>query len=130
MGPDYPAIMHRAAFEAFVLGLPAATLVRQWRDDSVAKIGGKIFCLLDKDPGEIWLKVSNMSFDLMTEMEGIRPAPYFARASWVAISHLSPLSDADIRAYIVEAHRLVASRLPRKLRESLGLVDPAYGRMA
>ena len=119
--------MHRPQFEAFVLGLPAATLVRQWRDDSVAKVGGKIFCLLDRDPGDVWLKVSEMSFSLMTEMEGIRPAPYFARAGWVAISAESALSDADIRAYIVEAHRLVGSKLSRKRRAELGLDQ---GRMA
>lgn len=113
--------MHRSAFEAFVLTLPAATLVRQWRDDSVAKVGGKIFCLLDRDPGEIWLKVSDMAYDVMAEMEGIRPAPYFARAGWVAISPESPLTDAELRAYITEAHRLVAGRLSRKLRTELGL---------
>lgn len=117
----YPAIMRRSRFEAFIATLPAATLVRQWRDDSVAKVGGKIFCLLDRDPGEVWLKVSDMSFDLMIEMDGIRPAPYFARAGWVAISHESPLSDADIRAYIVEAHRLVAGKLTRKVRAEIGL---------
>jgi predicted DNA-binding protein (MmcQ/YjbR family) len=113
--------MHRPAFEAFVLSLPAATLVRQWRDDSVAKVGGKIFCLLDRDPGDIWLKVSPMSFDLMIELEGVRPAPYFARASWVAISAASPLSDAEVRSYIVAAHRLIADRLSRRVQASLGL---------
>lgn len=117
----YHAIMRRPGFEAFVLGLPATTLVRQWRDDSVAKVGGKIFCLLDRDPGEIWLKVSDMAFELMTEMPGIRPAPYFARAGWVAISHDSPLIEDDIKAYITEAHRLVAARLTRKKRSELGL---------
>lgn len=66
-------IMHRQTFEAFILTLPAATLVRQWRDDSVAKVGGKIFCLLDRDPGEVWLKVSDLAFE-MRDMEGIRPA--------------------------------------------------------
>ncbi len=118
--PHLP-IMHRPAFETFVLSLPAATLVRQWRDDSVAKVGGKIFCLLDRDPGEIWLKVSDMGFELMTELPGIRPAPYFARAGWVAISSDSPLSDEEVRAYIVEAHRLVAEKLSRKTRAALGL---------
>lgn len=113
--------MHREAFEHFVLSLPAATLVRQWRDDSVAKVGGKIFCLLDQDPGEVWLKVSPMSYALMTEVSGIRPAPYFARASWVAISHRSPLTDQDIRAYIVEAHRLIATKLPKHRQAELGL---------
>ncbi len=113
--------MHRPAFEAYVLSLPAATLVRQWRDDSVAKVGGKIFCLLDGDPGEIWLKVSPMSYALMTEMDGIRPAPYFARAGWVAIGPDSALSEDEIRAYIVTAHGLIAAKLTRKLRTELGL---------
>jgi predicted DNA-binding protein (MmcQ/YjbR family) len=117
----YPAIMTRTGFEAFVLSLPSTTLVRQWRDDSVAKVGGRIFALLDRDPGEVWLKVSPMSYDLLTELEGIRPAPYFARAGWVAISATSPLGGEDVEAYIAEAHRLIAARLSRKLRTELGL---------
>ena len=91
--------MRRTGFEAFVLGLRGTELVRQWRDDSVAKIGGKVFALLDRDPGEVWLKVSDMAYDLLTELPGIRPAPYFARAGWVAVS----------------------ARLTRRLRAELGL---------
>lgn len=115
------SIFTRAGFEPFVLSLPAATLVHQWRDDSVAKVGGKIFALLDRDPGEVWLKVSEMAFDMLPELPGIRPAPYFARASWVAIGDGSPLNEDEVRAYLTEAHRLIAARLPRKLRLSLGL---------
>ncbi len=121
----YLPIMHRPAFEAFVLSLPAATLVRQWRDDSVAKVGGKIFCLLDRDPGEVWPKVSALAFEMMREVYGIRPAPYFARAGWVAISHQSPLSDAEVRGYIESAHAIVAGKLSRKTRAALGLGDPS-----
>lgn len=121
MSPTYPPIMRREGFETFVMRLPAVTLVRQWRDDSVAKVGGKIFALLDRDPGEVWCKVSDMSFDLLTELPGIRPAPYFARAGWVAISVGSPLDAAEVEAYVVEAHRLVATKLSKKLRQQLGL---------
>ena len=120
MTVTHPPIMHRAAFEAFVLSLPKTTLVRQWRDDSVGKIGGKVFALLDRDPGEIWLKVSPMAYELLTELDGIRPAPYFARAGWVAISAASPLTEDEIKAYITEALRLVALRLTRKARAELG----------
>lgn len=123
MTPLYPDIMHRGGFEAFVAGLPAATLVRQWRDDSVAKVGGKIFALLDRDPGEVWCKTSDLSFALLTELPGIRPAPYFARAKWVAISASSPFSGDEIKAYVTEAHRLVAARLSQKVRIALGLGD-------
>ncbi|RYE59547.1 MAG: MmcQ/YjbR family DNA-binding protein [Hyphomicrobiales bacterium] len=113
--------MRRNGFEAFIADLPSVTLVRQWRDDSVAKVGGKIFALLDRDPGEVWCKVSEMSFDLLTELPGIRPAPYFARAGWVAISHEAPLSGEDVEAYVVEAHRLIAAKLSKKIRTELGL---------
>lgn len=112
------SIFTRMGFEPFVLALPAATLVHQWRDDSVAKVGGKIFALLDNDPGEVWLKVSELAFDMLTELPGVRPAPYFARASWVAIGPDAPLGEDDVQAYIAEAHRLIAGRLTRKLRRS------------
>ncbi|HEY8576819.1 MAG TPA: MmcQ/YjbR family DNA-binding protein [Devosia sp.] len=121
MSVTYPPVMRRAGFEAFVLSLPQATLVRQWRDDSVAKVGGKIFALLDRDPGEVWLKVSDMAYELLTELPGIRPAPYFARPGWVAISAESPLSGEEVKAYLREAHRLVAGKLSRRLRSQLGL---------
>ena len=120
-GIPYLSLMRRTGFEPFVLGLPGTTIVHQWRDDSVAKVGGKIFALLDRDPGEIWLKVSPMAYDLLTELDGIRPAPYFARASWVAIGPDSPLGDDDLVAYLKEAHRLIASKLTRKLKAELGL---------
>jgi predicted DNA-binding protein (MmcQ/YjbR family) len=113
--------MHRAPFEVFILSLPGATLVRQWRDDSVGKVGGKVFALLDKDPGEIWLKVSPITYELLTELDGVRPAPYFARAGWVAVSAASPLTEDEIKAYLTEAHRLVALKLTRKARAELGL---------
>lgn len=121
MSTTYPTIMRRDGFEAFVLALPQTTLVRQWRDDSVAKVGGKIFALLDRDPGEVWLKVSEMAYELLTELPGVRPAPYFARASWVAISVESPLTGDELEAYVREAHRIIVGKLSRKVRAELGL---------
>jgi predicted DNA-binding protein (MmcQ/YjbR family) len=115
------SLFEREGFERFVLALPAATLVHQWRDDSVAKVGGKIFALYDQDGGEIWLKVSDMAFDLLPELDHIRPAPYFARAKWVAVAPPAPLSAVELAAYLIEAHRLVAARLTRKLRTALDL---------
>ena len=115
------SIFSRLGFEPFVLALPASTLVHQWRDDSVAKVGGKIFALLDRDPGEVWLKTSELAFDMLTQLPGVRPAPYFARASWVAVGPATPLSESEVQLYIAEAHRLIAARLTRKVRAELGL---------
>jgi predicted DNA-binding protein (MmcQ/YjbR family) len=113
----------REEFETFAKSLPGALIVHQWRDDSVAKVGGRIFALLDGEgPGkEIWFKASPLAFEMLTELEGVRPAPYFRRAQWVAVSPLAPLNDTELRAYLTEAHRLVVARLTRKLRAELGL---------
>ena len=118
---DFPLLMHRTHFEDFITALPAARIVRQWRDDSVGYVGERVFALLDRDPGEIWLKVSDLAYPILVEQAGIRPAPYFARAKWVAISAASGLRDEELRAYVAEAHRLVAARLTRKARLALRL---------
>lgn len=114
-------LFNRAGFEAYVLALPGTTLVHQWRDDSVAKIGGKIFALFDRDDGEIWFKASDLGFRLLTEQPGIRPAPYFARAGWVAVSPAAGMDEADLAAYLAQARELVLARLTRKARAVLGL---------
>lgn len=114
-------LFERAGFETFVLGLPKATLVHQWRDDSVAKIGGKVFALFDRDGGEIWFKASDMAFRMLPELPGVRPAPYFARAGWVAVGPVAPLSQTELAAYLTQAHELVAACLTRKARVELGL---------
>lgn len=114
-------LFDRAGFEAFVLGLPKVTLVHQWRDDSVAKIGGKVFALLDRDGGEIWFKASDLTFRMLPELPHIRPAPYFARAGWVAVGPDAPISVEELESYLREGYALVAARLTRKVRTELGL---------
>ena len=54
--------------------------------------------------------------------EGLaRPAPYLARAKWVQLVANDVLPDADLRAYLDQAHALVAAKLTRALRKELGL---------
>jgi predicted DNA-binding protein (MmcQ/YjbR family) len=114
-------LFERAGFETFVLALPHATLVHQWRDDSVAKIGEKVFALFDRDGGEIWFKASDMAFRMLPELPHVRPAPYFARAGWLAVGPEAPISADELAAYLREAYALVAARLTRKARTALGL---------
>lgn len=108
------------AFTKFVLGLPAVTIVAQW-ESQVAKIGGKVFALCGDDGSHIAFKVSEMSFEGLTALEGIGQAPYFAKRQWVSVAKGSALSDADLKAYIARSHRIVADKLTRKLRSELGL---------
>tara|TARA_R110002020_G_scaffold47707_6_gene135823 strand:- start:765 stop:1148 length:384 start_codon:yes stop_codon:yes gene_type:complete len=118
-------LMSRTGFEACVLGLPGVTLVRQWGDASVAKVGGKIFAILSGwgTGGEAGLsfKCSELSFAMLPELPQVRPAPYLARAKWVQVLPGAPLSQEELAAYVRQAHQLVAARLTRRLRAELGL---------
>ena len=100
--------------------LPAVTLVEQW-DAHVAKVGGKVFALCGEDGGHITFKVTELSFDGLTSLEGIGQAPYFAKRAWVSVAKGAPLSDRELKAYLKASHGLIAARLTRKLRAELGL---------
>lgn len=108
------------AFDKYVSGLKAVTLVEQW-ESHVAKVGGKVFALCGDDGSHITFKVGEMSFEGLTSIEGITQAPYFAKRQWVSVSKGTALSDADLRAYIAASHEMVAGKLTRKLRAELGL---------
>ena len=121
--------MTRDAFNGFCAGLPAAANVVQWGGASVWKVGGKIFAVCSrwgKDGGDeagekISFKCSDMAYTLLREQDGIAPAPYLARAKWVQVQSPDALSDGDLKAYIAEAHRLVAAKLTRAKRRELNL---------
>lgn len=113
-------LFSRPVFEEFILALPAVELVHQWGNMSVGKIGGKIFALQTHLPS-IAFKCSDTSFALLPELEGVAPAKYLARAHWVDVFADTELGQADLAAYITEAHRLVASKLPQKIKTSLAL---------
>ena len=79
--------MTRDDFDAFCKSLPATTHVIQWGNASVWKVGGKIFAICsrwgDGDHQRIGFKCSDMSYSLLTQQDGMIPAPYLARAKWV-----------------------------------------------
>ncbi|MEP7239516.1 MAG: MmcQ/YjbR family DNA-binding protein [Devosia sp.] len=107
------------SFDAFVLSLPATTLVEQW-GGHVGKVGGKVFVLCGVEGGQLVFKVSEMSFEGLTALPGVEQAPYFAKRHWVSVAR-GALPDADLKAYIRRSHETVAAGLTRKLRTELGL---------
>ncbi|WP_093811376.1 MmcQ/YjbR family DNA-binding protein [Stappia sp. ES.058] len=120
--------MTRAQFNAYCRALPGATSVVQWGGASVWKVGGKIFALCSTwgpvSEEAIAFKCSDLASQMLCERDGVVPAPYLARAKWVQVRTNDALSDDDIRAYLSEAHRLIAAKLTRKQRADLGLCDP------
>ena len=109
-----------AAFRRYALSLPATEIVQQW-GGFVGKVGGKVFALIG-DAGEpIVFKVSEISFDGLTTLEGVGQAAYFAKRAWVSVDKGAPLTDAELKAYIKASHGMIAGKLTRKLRAELGL---------
>ena len=70
-------------------------------------------------------KVSDLSFEILREQPGLRPAPYLASRGMTWIQHYAQpgLSDDDLKVYLRESHRIVASGLSKKKRRELGLIE-------
>ncbi|UTW58209.1 MmcQ/YjbR family DNA-binding protein [Kordiimonas sp. SCSIO 12603] len=117
--------MTRDEFDAFCASLKATTNVIQWGDSSVWKVGGKIFAIAgiwgEGAHTKVSFKCSELSYQILCELEGVVPAPYLARAKWVQVQEDGALSDDDIKSYIEEAHEIIAGKLTKKLRTELGL---------
>ncbi|WFU69133.1 MULTISPECIES: MmcQ/YjbR family DNA-binding protein [unclassified Bradyrhizobium] len=112
------------SFETRCLRLPATTKVVQWEGTSVFKVGGKMFALgggFAAGTGGYMFKVSDMAYTMLIEHGVARPAPYLARAKWVQLIGNNALPDAELTAYLAQAHALVVARLTRKSRKALGL---------
>ena len=115
-------------FNQFCGALPATTHVVQWGGSHVWKVGGKVFAIGgwgDAEPAYTF-KVSDLSYEVLREQPGLRPAPYLASRGMKWIQHYGRpgLSDDDLREYLRQSHRLVSRNLSKKMQRELGL-DPA-----
>jgi len=102
------------------LSFPGVTEQVQWGDDLLFKVGGKMFAVTPLVPAKVWLslKANPENFAELTERPGVIPAPYLARAKWIALETRDALPDAEISQLLRESYELVLAKLPRKLRES------------
>ena len=107
---------------AFCLSLPHAGEKVQWGDDLVFKVGGKMFAVLVLEPKysvRMSFKCTPEKFAELTEREGIIPAPYSARYSWVACEQFNTLEGAELKALLRESYQLVFEKLPKKAKAAL-----------
>jgi predicted DNA-binding protein (MmcQ/YjbR family) len=112
--------------EKFLKSLKHTTMVVQWGDHHVYKIGGKVFAVVggsgDAEPG-LTFKAGETSFAILTKQKGIVQAPYMARNQWVKLERLSALKDNELKAYLERSYRLIAAGLTKKMRVSLGFEE-------
>ena len=64
-------------------------------------------------------KCSREDYSTLVEQEGIDPAPYLARARWVALQGFDVLRDREILARVSASYELVVERLTRVQRRAV-----------
>jgi predicted DNA-binding protein (MmcQ/YjbR family) len=103
------------------LPLPGTTEQVQWGYDLVFKVAGKMYAVAALEPAPVCLsfKCSPEDFAELTERPGIIPAPYMARAQWVALEHEEALSAAQVKEYVQRSYQLVRAKLPKKTQAEL-----------
>ncbi|MBK0326566.1 MmcQ/YjbR family DNA-binding protein [Rhodobacteraceae bacterium F11138] len=117
--------MTREEFNVFCGGLPQTTHVVQWGNADVWKVGGKVFAICGWAKGEdaFTFKVSDIAFEVLGDMPGIRPAPYLASRGMKWLQHYAApgLPDAELQRHIRLSYDMIVAKLTKKLRAELGL---------
>jgi predicted DNA-binding protein (MmcQ/YjbR family) len=120
--------MKQDAFNTFCRSLPAATHVVQWGGSHVWKVGGKVFAIRGgtDDAPTCTFKAGEISYEVLKDQAGLRPAPYLASRGLKWIQHFAKpgLADEELRGYIRLSYALVIQGLSKKKRAELGLDVP------
>jgi predicted DNA-binding protein (MmcQ/YjbR family) len=125
----YPKIllMNAEWLRAVCLAFSGATEQIQWGNDLLFKVGGKMFAVTPLEPAPVWLsfKASPENFAELTERPNIIPAPYLARAQWVALETRDALPQDELARLLRESYDLVFAKLPKRTREAFLNTKPA-----
>jgi predicted DNA-binding protein (MmcQ/YjbR family) len=103
------------------LALPHATEQIQWGNDLLFKVHGKMFAITPLEPAAVCLsfKCSEEAFAELTERPHIVPAPYLARAKWVALERHDAMAPDELAELLRASYALVVARLPKKFRQAI-----------
>jgi predicted DNA-binding protein (MmcQ/YjbR family) len=106
----------------YCLSLPHATENLQWGESLLFKIAGKMFVVLNLEPGRerrLAFKCTPERFYELTEIPGIVPSPYLAKSHWVAIEDMSALRASELQELITNSYELVFAKLPKRVQAEL-----------
>ncbi|TNE59762.1 MAG: MmcQ/YjbR family DNA-binding protein [Alphaproteobacteria bacterium] len=134
--------MTPASYNKFCESLPATSYVCQWGGSHVWKVGGKVFAIAGLGPKkeagqfQVTFKVSPLSYEILKDQPGLRPAPYLASRGMTWIQHhgvsgkdragsKAGLSDKELKAYLKASHKIVSLGLSKKKQRELGLNQEA-----
>jgi predicted DNA-binding protein (MmcQ/YjbR family) len=103
------------------LSFPGATEQTIWEGDLTFKVANKMFAHTVLEVAPVWLsfKATPENFAELTERAGIIPAPYLARAQWVALETRDALPIEELTTLLLESYDLVVAKLPKKTRDAI-----------
>lgn len=112
------------------LAHPHTTEQMQWGCDLVFKVGGKMYAVAPLEPAPVCIsfKCTDESFAELTERPQIIPAPYMARAKWVALETSEALSRAELAELLRVSYKLVFAKLPKRVQAEMSGKPPAKKR--
>jgi predicted DNA-binding protein (MmcQ/YjbR family) len=125
----YPVpIMDAELLRTYLLTLPHVEETMQWGETLVywvghKAIGGKMFAVANLTANSRVLSFATTPerFAELVEIEGVFPAPYLARAHWVAIEQWDTFPTPELKSLLRDARSLVESKLPKRTRDILAL---------
>lgn len=111
-------------YNQFCSNLPHTTHVVQWGGSHVWKVGAKMFAIFsfpNIGGTGITFKTSPMSYQMLNELKGCRPAPYLASRGmlWIQCISNESLSSDDLKLYLKQSYQLVFDALPKKRKLEL-----------
>jgi predicted DNA-binding protein (MmcQ/YjbR family) len=121
--------MDAETLRAYLLTLPDVAETMQWGDNLVywvgdKAIGGKMFALasLEPDHGAVLSFAAGPErFAELVEREGLFPAPYLARAHWVAVERWDTLNVRELKELLAHARDVIYEKLPKRTKDVLAM---------
>ena len=121
----------------YLLRLPHVVETMQWGANLVfwvgdKAIGGKMFAVVNLDDDQkavLSFAAGPEQYTELLETEGVFPAPYLARAHWVALKHWGVFRNVELEELLEHGRRLVFDKLPKRTREVLAMPPSAQRRL-
>jgi predicted DNA-binding protein (MmcQ/YjbR family) len=121
--------MNVELLRAYLLSLPHVEETMQWGDNLVfwagdKAIGGKMFALANLSPdshGVLSFAAGPERYAELLEIEGVFPAPYLARASWIALERYDVFSSNELKEHLRRGYEVVFAKLPKRTKDVLAM---------
>jgi predicted DNA-binding protein (MmcQ/YjbR family) len=120
--------MDAESLRAWLLTLPDVAETMQWGETLVywipdKAIGGKMFAVISLGSPDTVMSFAAgpERFGELVERNGVFPAPYLARAYWVALEEWTAIPAAELKELLVLAREIICAKLPKRTRDVLAM---------